>query len=102
MIEASLLSKAQLGLTLKRNRIALQFTGQQITTTYKLCCCYSHLDLLEYKSGLFPMNYFWVAEPSHSVLRHTELFPKLYIQDDYHLLDSFHSKCCRVQHWELK
>lgn len=106
MIQASLVNKAHLGLTLKRNRKVWQFTGQKITTVYKFCC-YSHLDLPEYKSGLFTMSYFWIGETSHSIPHHAALFSKLYIQDDYHSLSSLffipNAAGCSTGNWsELK
>lgn len=64
------------------------FTGQRVTTLCKFCCYYFHLDLLEYKSGLFPVCYIWIGEPKHAILHHAELFSELYKQDYYHSLSS--------------
>lgn len=56
---------------------------------------------------LFPMSYFWIGEPSHSILHHPEVFSKLYIQDDYHSLSSLlfipNAAGCSTGNWpELK
>lgn len=70
----------------KQNSLAVYWTKSKIM--YKFCCVFSHLDLLEYKTGLFPTSYFWIGEPSRSILHHAELFSKLYMQDDYFSLSS--------------